>query len=120
LYWHPGPFITEKTLKCLLGRTAFVPVGQCDTYGALKRVGFKFDYNFDISFDNVVHDHNRLADIVELIKTLVSMTPEEIYNGTEESSLYNFNYIKGGRFYKDCEIINQHTIDQIFGHISLA
>jgi hypothetical protein len=117
---HPGPFITEKTLKCLLGRTAFIPVGQFDTYGALERVGFKFDYNFDTSFDTIVPNHERLISIVELIKTLVDMSPEEIYNSNKESALYNFNHIKGGRFYIDCEIINQYTIDQIFEHIKLA
>ena len=119
LCMHPGPFITEKTLKCLLGRTAFVPVGQFDTYGALERVGFKFDYNFDTSFDNINHDHNRLIAIVDLIHELAEMSPEEIFNDTKESSEYNFNYIKGGRFYKDCEIINQYTIDQVLEHIDL-
>ena len=117
---HPGPFITEKTLKCLLGRTAFVPVGQFDTYGALERVGFKFDYNFDTLFDNIKHNNDRLVAIVKLIHELAEMSPEEIYNGTKESSEYNFNYIVGGRFYKDCEIINQYTIEQVLEHIDLV
>jgi hypothetical protein len=120
LYSHPGPFITEKTLKCLLGRTAFIPVGQYDTYSALKRVGFKFDYNFDTSFDSIIHDHDRLTAIVELIQELAGMSTEEIYNGTKESSEYNYNYIKGGRFYKDCEIINKYTVNQVIEHIDLV
>ena len=120
LCMYPGPFITEKTLKCLMGRTAFVPIGQYNTYECLKRVGFKFDYNFNTSFDNIIHDNDRLVAIVELIKELSEMSAYEIYNGTKESSEYNFNYIKGGRFYKDCEIINQHTIDQVIEHIDLV
>ena len=120
LYSHPGPFITEKTLKCLLGRTAFVPVGQYDTYGALRRLGLQFDYNFDTSFDSIIPDQDRLIATIELIKNLVDMSSEEIYNGTRESCDFNFNYITGGRFYIDCEQLNQHTVDQIFEHISLA
>jgi hypothetical protein len=120
LYSHPGPFITEKTLKCLLGGTAFVPIGQFDTYGALERIGFKFDYNFNTSFDSIRHDDDRLVAIVELIQTLSEMSTEEIYNGTKESSEYNFNYIKGGRFFKDCENINHRTIEQVLKHIDLV
>ena len=120
LYTHPGTFITEKTLKCLLGGTAFIPVGQFDTYGALERVGFKFDYTFDTSFDNIRQDNDRLVAIVELINSLADTSKEEIYNGTKESSEYNFNYIKGGRFFKDCKELNQHTIEQVIEHIDLV
>jgi hypothetical protein len=120
LCMHPGPFITEKTLKCLMGRTAFVPIGQYNTYEALERVGFKFEYNFNTSFDNIIRDNDRLVAIVELIKEISEMTADEIYNGTKESSEYNFNYIKGGRFYKDCEIINQYTINEVMEHIDLV
>jgi hypothetical protein len=120
LYAYPGPFITEKTLKCLMGGTAFIPVGQFDTYGALRRVGFEFNYNFDLSFDNIINDNDKLIAIVELIKTLSNMPKEEIYEGTKESSEFNYNYIKGGRFYKDCELLNQHTVEQIMEHIDLV
>jgi|SaaInlStandDraft_4_1057021.scaffolds.fasta_scaffold40409_2 hypothetical protein len=120
LYSYPGPFITEKTLKCLLGATAFVPIGQFDTYGALSRLGFEFNYNFDTSFDNIIDNNDRLIAIVELIKTLSNASKEEIYKGTMESSEFNFNYIKGGRFYKDCAMLNQHTVEQIMEHIDLV
>ena len=120
LYTHPGPFITEKTLKCLLGRTAFVPIGQFNTYEALRRVGFEFNYPFDISFDNISQDNDRLVATVELIKTLSTMTPEEIYNGTKESSEHNFNYINDGIFYRHCNELNQHTIEQVIEHIDLV
>jgi hypothetical protein len=120
LYSHPGPFITEKTLKCLLGGTAFVPVGQFDTYGALKRVGFEFDYNFDMAFDNIRQDNNRLVAIAELINLLADTSKEEIYSSTKESSKHNFNYIKDGQFHKHCEELNQHTIEQVIEHIDLV
>jgi hypothetical protein len=120
LYSYPGPFLTEKTFKCLMGGTAFVPTGQYDTYGALEKVGFKFEYNFDTSFDSITKDENRLIAIIDLIETMSSMSPNEIYEGTMESSEHNYNYIKGGRFYKDCEILNEHTIEQVIEHIDLV
>jgi hypothetical protein len=120
LYSHPGPFITEKTLKCLLGKTAFIPTGQFDTYGALERLGFKFNYGLDLSFDNMRYDNDRLNSVVLLIKELVLMSKEEIYATTKESSDHNFEYIVSGDFYKFCEKINQHTVEQVIEHIDLV
>lgn len=112
-YMYPGPFITEKTLKCLLGQTAFIPVGQFDTYGTLIRLGFEFDYNFDISFDSIIGDHDRLLGIVHLIQHLATMPKEEIFEGTINSSIHNYNHIISGDFYNACENINQSTIEKI-------
>jgi len=120
LYLHPGPFITEKTLKCLLGGTAFIPVGQFDTYGELKRVGFKFDYNLDTSFDSIEQDTDRLVAIVELIKTLQNVSMDELYKGTCESSEFNVAYVNSGEFYKECEELNQYTINEVMEHIDLV
>lgn len=120
LYSHPGPFLTEKTLKCLLGKTAFIPVGQFDTYGTLERLGFKFEYDLDLSFDRERYDNNRLLGIVELIKQISLLSKEEIYIRTKESSEYNFDYIVSGAFYKHCEELNQHTVKQVLEHIDLV
>ena len=120
LYSYPGPFITEKTLKCLLGGTAFVPIGQFDTYGTLKRLGFRFDYGFDTSFDTIIQDNDRLVAVIKLIQTVATEASIDIFNGTKESSDYNFNYIKGGDFSKRCYMINQHTVEQIMEHIDLV
>ena len=76
------------------------------------------EYIFNI--DNIIDNNDRLIAIVELIKTLSNASKEEIYKGTMESSEFNFNYIKGGRFYKDCAMLNQHTVEQIMEHIDLV
>ena len=120
LYSYPGPFITEKTLKCLLGKTAFIPNGQFDTYGALSRLGFEFDYNLDLSFDAIHCDNDRLNKVVLLIKQLSSMSKEEIYTNTKDSSEYNHYYIINGEFYKHCEMLNEHTVEQVMEHIDLV
>ena len=116
-YQHPGPYITEKTLKCLLGQTAFVPVGQFDTYGHLTQLGFEFNYNFDTSFDSIIGDHDRLLGIVNLIKQFANMSKEELFDGTRKSSMHNYNHIISGDFYDICENINQKSIEQVLNII---
>jgi len=116
-YQHPGPYITEKTFKCLLGQTAFVPVGQFDTYSTLEKLGFEFNYNFDISFDSIIGDHERLEAIINLIKQFANMSKEELFEGTRESSIYNYNHIVNGDFYDICEDINKKSIEKILNII---
>jgi hypothetical protein len=120
LYSHPGPFITEKTLKCLLGGTAFVPIGQFDTYGALRRLGFEFNYNFDTTFDNISDDHSRVIAIIGVIKSLIGVDKNDIYSNSKESSTNNYYYITSGEFYKHCEMLNEHTVEQVMEHIDLV
>jgi len=116
-YQYPGPHLSEKTLKCLLGQTAFVPVGQFDTYGHLTQLGFEFNYNFDTSFDSIIGDHDRLLGIVNLIKQFANMSKEELFDGTRESSIHNYNHIISGDFYDICENINQKSIEQVLNII---
>jgi len=110
-YIYPGPFITEKTLKCLAGATGFVPVGQFDTYKALQDVGFKFDYGFRQDFDEECGDISRLVSIVKLIEELATWNNDELFEATKESSLYNQDYIYSQDFYKFCDNQNLQTIN---------
>jgi len=116
-YQYPGPFLTEKTLKCLLGQTAFVPTGQFNTYQHLENLGFQFNYNFDTSFDFIIGDHDRLLGIVNTIKQFANMSKEELFEGTRESSIHNYNHIISGDFYDICEDINKKSIEKILNII---
>jgi hypothetical protein len=65
---EPGPFVTEKTWKCLVSKTAFIPVGQMHIYRWLITLGLKFDYGeLDLDFDNDPGNLTRLEKIVNLI-----------------------------------------------------
>ena len=112
-YTYPGPFLTEKTMKCLLGGTGFVPVGQFETYKTLESIGFKFDYEFDTEFDNDSGNMSRLASIVGLIEQFADMDTMDIFNATKESSEYNQQQIVNGTIYKNCEAVNAATVDRI-------
>jgi len=112
-YNYPGPFITEKTLKCLAGATGFVPVGQFDTYNKLAELGFEFDYGFDTSFDSDNGNITRLEKIINLVYYLNNYTAEEIYNLTKNSSEHNQEHVYSRKFYDICDHHNSETMDVI-------
>ena len=112
-YTYPGPFITEKTLKCLAGATGFIPVGQFETYKALTDVGFEFDYRFNTDFDNDKGNITRLESVVNLIEELSSMSAQDIFLTTEESSKHNQEHIYSNKFFDTCVAHNLNIINKI-------
>jgi hypothetical protein len=117
-YIWPGPFITEKTLKCLLGGTAFVPVGQFETYRTLENLGLQFDYKFDTAWDLDPGNISRAESIVTLIDDLNQFTVEQLVNKTQDSNRYNQNHIVTGKFFDRCQQKNEESIVRIFDLIS--
>jgi hypothetical protein len=112
-YTWPGPFITEKTLKCLLAGTAFVPVGQFDTYGVLSTLGLKFDYGFDTKWDRDPGNLSRFQSIVQLIDTLNQFDIDHLQMVTKDSNQHNQNHVISGQFGKQCQQRNNATIEKI-------
>ena len=112
-YIWPGPFLTEKTLKCLLAGTAFVPVGQFETYATLGKLGLEFNYGFDTTWDNDSGDLSRLHSIIELIDYLNQFDINQLVTMTKESSNYNQNYIITGQFKQNCQKQNDETVEKI-------
>ena len=97
----------------LLGGTGFIPVGKYNTYGFLRDIGFKFNYDFDISWDNEPKDLTRFENLVKLIYKLNKMSAQEIFDCTKHSSEFNQDYIYSGDFYKFCETQNQKVINDL-------
>ena len=117
-YTWPGPFLTEKTLKCLLGGTAFVPVGQFETYRTLESLGFQFNYKFDTLWDSDPGNLSRAESIVTLIDDLNQFTVEQLVNKTQDSTRHNQNHILSGRFFDQFQQKNEESVAQIFNLIS--
>jgi hypothetical protein len=113
-YIYPGPFLTEKTLKCLLGGTAFVPVGQFETYHTLEMLGLQFDYDFDTSWDLDSGNLSRTESIINLIDNLNQYSVEQLLSKTQESTQYNQNYILSNNFFDRCQQKNKESVAQIF------
>lgn len=111
---RPGPNLSEKTFKPLLAGTAFIPVGQFDTYGTLADLGFVFDYGeIDLSWDQQSGNLNRLKSIVELIASLGQFSAQDILTMTKNSSLANQHHILSGGFRKCCQSKNEQTVAAI-------
>jgi hypothetical protein len=109
-YVEPGPFVTEKTWKCLLSCTAFIPVGQVHTYKWFRQLGLKFDYGeLDLDFDNEEGNLTRLEQIVDLIKSLRHWSAQDLYEMTLESTLHNHELVTSQKFWDVCEQSNTHV-----------
>jgi hypothetical protein len=107
IYVEPGPFVTEKTWKCLLSRTAFIPVGQAYTYQWLQQLGLKFDYgDLNLDFDLDAGNLTRLEKIVKLIESLRHWSAEDLYEMTLESTQHNHDLVTSQKFWDTCEESN--------------
>jgi len=110
----PGPFLTEKTLKCLAGGTPFIAVGQFDTYASLTKLGFEFDYDsLDLSWDSDSGNLSRLSSIVDVITQFQKYSINDLYEMSKNSTEHNFNHVWSNKFYTICESINQSVIETI-------
>ena len=104
---RPGPFITEKTWKCLVSGTAFIPVGQAYVYRWLRSLGLEFDYGpLDLSFDHDVGDLTRLEKIVDVAKSLQAWSAADLYEMTRVSTEHNQQWIQSDNFRLICERSN--------------
>jgi len=110
---RPGPFITEKTLKCLAAGQIFVPVGQFDIYGTLERLGFKFDYAFNTKWDQDPGNLTRIEKIVELIQGLKDSSIQDVMAKSIDSCEHNLDHVYSGNFAKICQNINDLTVQNI-------
>jgi len=117
-YIYPGPFLTEKTLKCLLGGKAIIAVGQFDTYRTLESLGLVFDYGIDLSYDQDPGNITRMEKLLVLIDDLIGMSMDQLYACTEESALYNQHWIRNGGFAKSCQAVNEIGLNKIFDLLS--
>jgi hypothetical protein len=113
-YIEPGPFLTEKTWKCLLSQTAFIPVGQYQSYTWLEQIGFEFDYGpLDLSFDQDPGNMTRLEKIVQVIESLQHYTAMDIYQFTKKSCEKNYDHARSDKLWNLCEDHNQGTVNKL-------
>ena len=116
-YIEPGPFVTEKTWKCIISSTAFIPVGQMYTYHWLNTLGLKFDYGeLNLDFDNDPGNLTRLEKIVKLIESLQSWSAPDLYEMTRLSTEYNAEYVTSKEFWNTCERTNE-SVYQLLGSL---
>jgi hypothetical protein len=111
---YPGPFLTEKTLKCLAGSTPFIAVGQFETYASLTKLGFEFDYgDLDLTWDQDSGNLSRLSSLVDTIVNFQHYSIDDLFAMSKYSTEHNFNHVWSNEFYNMCELLNQRTIETI-------
>jgi hypothetical protein len=110
----PGPYLTEKTIKCLLSKTAVLPVGQYQTYQYLENLGLQFEYPWDKTFDNECRDMVRFVKIFDALDYLDSLEVEEIKQSIKQSCEHNREYILSGDFLKTVTVKNESNIHQFY------
>jgi hypothetical protein len=110
---YPGPFLTEKTMKCLLSETAIIANGQFDTYRTLESLGMEFDYGLDLSHDTEPGNIDRAVGMVDLIACLGNHGVDYWFDRTWQSRRHNREHIISGDFYDACESINLRSLDLI-------
>lgn len=96
----PGPYLTEKTIKCLLSSTTLIPVGQFGSYNYLEKMGFRFDYPWDRSFDTEERDIVRFSLLLDVIDQINQFNLDEIVRQTSDSNHHNLEHIISGKYKK--------------------
>ena len=112
-----GPFLTEKTFKCLLSKTAFIPVGQFRSYAWLRSAGMKFDYGLNLSFDNDEGNITRLSKLVDLINDISKYSAQDLYEMTQSSTDHNYLTISSGEFDNFCKTSNAFHLSTLYEKI---
>ena len=107
----PGPYLTEKTWKCLLSGTSLLPVGQYKTYDSLSKHGFKFDYPWDCKFDQLSGDIDRICEILNCLDQIKNMPLDFLKLSTNESNQHNRDYILSGNYFEQRNLVNLNNIE---------
>lgn len=106
----PGPYFTEKTWKCFLSGTALLPIGQYQTYEYLGRQGFKFDYPWDCSFDQIPGDLDRIAKVLDCLDSIKDMPLDFLTTATQASNQHNREHILSGNYFDQVEPTNLNNV----------
>jgi hypothetical protein len=109
----PGPWLTEKTLKCLVGETAFIANGNRQTYSTLESLGFVFDYGQDLAYDQIPGDLDRVCAMTKVLANISQHDAADLFNRTRSSCLHNKQHLMSRQFWKICENINEQTVQHI-------
>lgn len=83
-------FITEKTVKALIGQRLFIVFSGPKHLELLRQIGFRtFNKIIDESYDDEVNDTKRWTMATEQIKYLLTQNPIDIYNAALPTLQYN-------------------------------
>lgn len=109
----PYPYMTEKTWKVLLSGCGLLPVGQANTLEFLQGLGLEFNYNLDLSFDQVTGEYDRICGLYETIDVILGRDLDRLSKDTQSSGQHNIDRITGKAFQIQCESLNESNIPAV-------
>jgi hypothetical protein len=96
--------LTEKIFKPICLRMPFVVAGTQGSLAYLRSYGFKtFGHLWDESYDDEIHDHQRLEKLAFTLRAIDVLPQEEkqrLFNMAQEICEYNYNHFYNGNFEK--------------------
>jgi hypothetical protein len=94
--------LTEKTFKPICLRMPFIIVGTRGSLEYLRSYGFKtFGHLWDESYDDEIHDHQRIEKIALILKSIDILPAQEkqrLFDMAQEICEYNYNHFYKGGF----------------------
>jgi hypothetical protein len=94
--------LTEKTFKPICLRMPFMIVGTRGSLAYLRSYGFKtFGNLWDESYDDEIHDDQRIEKIAFTLKAMDILPPHEkqrLFDMAKETCEYNYRHFYGGGF----------------------
>jgi len=103
-----GCNITEKTIKCLASGCFPLHVGQSGFYKFLSSMGFNFNTELDLGYDETPHD-NRKAKLDGVISNINNLHPTP---HLESICKQNYEWFHNG-WYESCERQNKSLLDTL-------
>lgn len=104
-YNYPYPYMSEKTIKPILLKRAFIHLSGAGMLDVLKSFGFKtFDNIWDESYDSINDPSHRLQAVVALVQTLSKQDINELTTQVRDIVEYNYNHYIASNF-KDIGMI---------------
>lgn len=108
----PGPYLSEKTWKALIAGTALLPVGMSGTYQRLEKFGFQFEYGWDLEFDIIRPDMDRMIKLFDLVDLIIKEPIDDLAAQVRDSCKYNHKYIRSDEFVKRIKDLNQQNLKE--------
>ena len=94
--------LTEKTFKPICLKMPFVIVGCQGSLAYLRQYGFKtFGHLWDESYDNEIHDDQRIEKIAFTLKAMDILPQHEkqrLFDMAQEVCEHNYNHFYNGGF----------------------
>jgi hypothetical protein len=110
----PGPYLSEKSWKPMLGGTGLIPVGQPGVYTYFKNLGFNVDYPWPCEFDNILGDFDRLVELFKTIDWVFSNDYLDNFSKIMYINKHNYEHIRSDKFVKLLTHKNQQNLDNFF------